>query len=1021
MLPPNPLLQLVPSRVLGAVERLEKLIWHPVAPLRADVTETQPDYRTLAEARRERRRPLGQPHHWGKLFDQRWVRLDLSKVEHGLRTGLSPFVEWRDQGEATLYVDRVPHYGFDVAHRRCPLPRGVREVWLECLCVRSAIWHPDASAGLDREGSRCEGAWLVGRDEQAWRVYHDFNVLAELMTEERKANFPTQHTFDRFRHQAPVEQVTVLYRRLLRVLDEAVDALDTGGLDALEKKLRAAYRELRTDPLALDAILTGHAHIDLVWLWPERVGEAKAVHSFATADRLMDLYPEFRFAYSQTASYAAVNRRAPALHRRVLQRIRQKRWEATGAMEVESDTLLPCGEALARSFLLGQQAFASLRGGKPSRLLWLPDVFGYSGCLPQLMRQTGVDYFFTTKMTWGAVTKFPYSSFVWRGDDGSEVVAHVVSQNVGYNGKTSLAELKGHALGHRQSDVHPEFLAPTGWGDGGGGPTEEMCERARRMADLASLPRVKWGGVEPFFDRLARRRAQLPAYQGECYLEYHRGVFTTHGRVKAAFRALEGALQIQEAAACATGAGPIDAHAWHRLVFAQFHDYIPGSSVPDVYREGVVEHQRLAKEALTGAKNRLQAGSSKKRPCLFNPTPHSRTEVVRVGRSAQVVHLPPLTGLPLSECVVPKERRPSAARAKGRTLDNGLVQARIGTDGSLESFVVEGHGLQLREGAAALWVYPDRPALFDAWDIDRQALSLGQRVGRPVAVKGRNTAEGAVIAVEYRIGQKSRVTLSFTLRPGEKILRIDLTADWHEAHTLLKINFPTRYTGRTARFGAPFGSAVRSQQPGRPHDEAMWEVPGSRWAAVSDEGEHDGLFVVTEAKYGFAARAGALSVSLLRSVAVTGFDGKHAAAYPSTLLRNPDAPKLADLGRHEIKLALGRHDTWSSREHHPAALADTLFTPLVSYRGRAVDCGLRGFGTVAPSLQPCWAKPLGRGRWLLRLHETLGRRGAVTLDLAPGWSARRTELLEKPGALLPGGKVPFQPYEIMSILLEKKP
>jgi alpha-mannosidase len=1011
MLPPNPLLQLVPSRVLAAVERVQALVWRPIVQLRAEASRASPAYRPLAAARRERRSPLRGPHHWGKLFDQRWVRVEVPRS----RPAGSLFLEWRDQGEATLYVDGVPHYGFDVAHRYCPLPHGAREVWLECLCVRSAIWHPDASAGLDREGSRCEGAWLVACDEQAWRVYHDLNVLADLMTEERKAHFPTQHTFDRFRHQTPVEHVSVLYRRLLRLLDEAVDALDTGGLDALENKLRFIYRELRSDPLALDAVLTGHAHIDLVWLWPERVGEAKAVHSFATADRLMDLYPEFRFAYSQTASYAAVARRAPELHRRVMHRIREKEWEATGAMEVESDTMLPCGEALARSLLLGQEAFAKLRGGKPSPLLWLPDVFGYSGCLPQLMRQCGVDYFFTTKMTWGAITKFPHSSFVWRGDDGSEVVAHVVSQSVGYNGKTSVAELKGHALGHRQSDIHREFLAPTGWGDGGGGPTEEMCERARRMANLASLPRVKWGGVEPFFERLAKLRAKLPTYQGECYLEYHRGVFTTHGEVKAAFRGLERALQIQEAAACATGAGPIDAHAWRRLVFAQFHDYIPGSSVPDVYREGVAEHRRLAAAAESAAAMSLSRTNGV--PCLFNPTPHPRTEFVRTGRSTRMVHLPPLTGLPLSECS--RERpRVEPARAVGRSLQNGIVSARFGADGWIENLLIDGHAVQLMVGAGALWVYPDRPALFDAWDIDRQTLALGRRLGRPASLQTRNTADGAAMVVTHLVGKKSRVTIRFTLRPGERGLRVDISADWHEPHTLVKMIFPTRYAGRTARFGAPFGSVQRSQQPGRPQDEAMWEVPGSRWAAVTDEGEHDGLFVVTEAKYGFSARDGALGVSLLRTVPVTGFDQKHAAAYPHSLLREPNAPRLADLGRHEIKLALGRYDTWAPREQHPAALADTLFTPLVPYHGRAVDCGLRGL-SGALSLQPCWAKPLGRGRWLVRLHETLGRRGAVQLDLAPGWTACRSDLREGPGVALDRGRIPFHPYEIVSVIVSR--
>ena len=403
----------------------------------------------------------------------------------------------------------------------------------------------------------------------------------------------------------------------------------------------AARRFYLRDGAPPAAVLTGHAHIDLVWLWPERVGEFKAVHTFATANRLMESYPEMRFGYSQPASYAAVARRSPALGNVVRRRIRQGVWEPIGATEVESDTLMACGEALARSFLLGQEGFRALTG-KPSPVLWLPDVFGYAGCLPQLMCETGVKGFFTTKLTWNAVNRFPYSSFVWAGNDGSEVVAHICQDN-GYNQNATPVELRRGAETHRQCDVHPEFLAPTGFGDGGGGVTEEMCERARRVASLSGLPPARWGRIDEFFARLEARKSQLPAYHGELYLEYHRGTFTTHGDVKAAFRDVERALQVHEAARCARGGKPIDPAPWHRIVFAQFHDYIPGSSIHEVYAEGKAEHAALAESARRQA--RLELSEKKGGEALFNPLPHARL----CWHDGRQLRLPPLAGGPVSD------------------------------------------------------------------------------------------------------------------------------------------------------------------------------------------------------------------------------------------------------------------------------------------------------------------------------------------------------------------------------------
>lgn len=1035
MLPASPLLQLVPCRVATALGRIRGEIWREVARL-TDIRATvpAPAHRTFADASREPLAPVAVPQHWGKLWDQRWFRL---AVPPALARRGDLYLSWDDQAEATLYLDGAPYYGFDVAHRQAPLPRDRRELWVEAVVCQTAIWHP-AATGLDPEGSRFAGARLLERDEDHWGLYHDVQALDEVAREELRVHFGADLAkFGGFGQRPVLHNVSPLLRRVLRALDEAIDAYETKGVDAARRRLARAYRELPAAATGADALLTGHAHIDLVWLWPEKVGEFKAVHTFATANRLLECYPEYRFGYSQPASYEAVGRRAPALLDAVRKRIHEKRWDATGAAEVESDTLLACGEALGRSLLIGQRRFAELRG-EPSRLLWLPDVFGYTPCLPQLMRETGVDYFYTTKLSWCALTRFPYSSFVWRGHDGSEVVSHITHEG-GYNQEATAGQLRAGELAHRQSDVHPEFIAPTGFGDGGGGTTEEMCERARRFANLAGVPRARWGNLEPFFDRLGAIRGQLPTYQGELYLEYHRGTYTTHGDVKAAMRRAERALQVHEAARCALGGGPLDERAWQRVVFAQFHDYIPGSSIHEVYDQGKAELAAVAAAARAAAGRELGEGEGKGgAPALFNPLPRPRTVVLGVaakGGAVEAVHLPPLAGAPLAE--LPRVAGLAPVRAMLRRLDNGRVRAELDTLGRVSRLVVDGRELALRAPLGELMIYPDRPSMFESWDIDRSALSLGE----PVRAKARIVLEHAdaaraTLACTRSLGAAGEATIRYTLEAGASCLRVEVDLTWRREEALLKILFPTAYAGRQARYGAPFGSVLRSQVPGELADEAKWEVPASRWAAVCDETEGEGLFVVTEAKYGFSCRDGVLGLSLLRSAAITceGADSHGKTSHPESLRRTRAAAKFSDLGRQVVALAIGRHDAAAPREEQAPALADTLFTEPLEYRGGAVAAALLAV-EGGDSLHPVWAKPAdvlpgvaakrGAGAWVLRLNEVLGRRGRAKVRLAPGWRARRVNLLEQPEAApgvratKDGATVDYTPYALISLLIER--
>ncbi len=324
--------------------------------------------------------------HWGPKYAQSWFRVTLPE----LSTNETIYFNWQDQAEATAYIDGVPYSGLDIAHQRIPLPSGTRELWIESVCIRSGVWLAGEAAPLDEAGSLFLPPKLESRHDTAWAVYHDLQVMLELMETEFFEHQPaapglTKPLTSPVRYSAPAFRASRLLRRLLERLDRAVDVLDHEGLEAMAEEMRKVYADFPGSVDAGKVVLTGHAHIDLVWLWPERVGEFKAVHSWSTQTRLLETYPEFRFGYSQPASYEAVGRRSPELLDRVKGLIKARKWDAIGAAYVEGDTQMPCGEAILRCLRIGQEEFRALTGA-PSEVFWLPDVFGYSGAMPQLLK-----------------------------------------------------------------------------------------------------------------------------------------------------------------------------------------------------------------------------------------------------------------------------------------------------------------------------------------------------------------------------------------------------------------------------------------------------------------------------------------------------------------------------------------------------------------------------------------------------------------------------------------------------------
>lgn len=1006
MLPPHHLPQLIPDRVQATINRLHAQIWENATPVEVEASENSAQQCSLAEGKRLKRHPVEPGSFWGRLFDQRWCRVKLPTASDN-----NTWLHWIDQGEATLYIKDQPYFGFNVAHRYCRLPAGTREVWIQSSCVQSAIWHPEAN-GMDAKGSYFEKAFVSSRNNDVWEAYHDLKCLFDVAMDLRTRENPLQPPALSGAGLKPIlARNSPAYRLLLRGMNEAINALEQKGVPAMRRHLAEAYRTFRSEHTFARCILTGHAHVDLIWIWPERIGELKAVNVFATINRLMDDYPEFRFAYSQSASYEAVDRREPGLFKQVKERIRSGKWEATGAMYVESDTIFACGEALARSFVIGQKEFATLTG-KPSLLTWLPDVFGYSACMPQIMQQVGVDYFFTTKMTWNAINRFPHSSFIWRGHDGSEVLAHV-TQESGYVTHMEVENVRAPMEGNQQADIYPEYLLPTGYGDGGGGPTDTMIERARRLDSLVDLPQIAWDQPEAFFQRLEAVRKALPVHHGECYLEYHRGTYTTHGNLKWSFRNLERALQVAEATAAASGKHWDMEFAWKRQVFAQFHDYIPGSSVWDVYREGLPELDRLAEKLQTQS---IEALASKGETCVFNPHAIPVKHWIQLEANESPVHvsLPALSGVQIADAIIAP---PQLVKLSGKRISNGMVEFRINASGWIDRLQWEGIDVPLSAPLGQLVLYPDRAANFESWDIDRHVLSMGEVCASRATVTPIDTgSHRAGFAVTRKIGKHSQATVRFLLEAGSPLVHLEIDLDWQEPESLLKIHFPTQYAAVHARFGIPYGSVLRPQVSNGMLAEAMWEVPFSRHLEVFDEGEREGLFVVSEAKYGASVRDGTIGVSLVRSPRVTGMEA-HSFAWPPHLTRLENVSPYSDQGTHHIRLATGRYALDLPRERQPAMVAETLYTPPIAYRGASIPPVIHAL-VGGETLVPAWVKPASGKAWILRLQEVAGQRGAVRFEIASRWKMEQTNLGESECKPL-NSRVDFSPYEVISIKFSK--
>uniref|UniRef100_UPI0008499EC6 alpha-mannosidase n=1 Tax=Actinacidiphila rubida TaxID=310780 RepID=UPI0008499EC6 len=734
---------------------------------------------------------------------------------------------------------------------------------------------------------------IAVREDAVWHLVHDMDVLDQLMRE-----LPAGGTR---RHE------------ILRALRDAIDAVDVRDVAGTAQAARDRLAGVLARPAHASAhtvTAVGHAHIDSAWLWPVRETVRKCARTFTNMTTLAQEYPELVFACSSAQQYAWIKEQRPEVFERVKKAVSAGTWAPVGGMWVEADGNLPGGEALARQLVLGRRFFQE-EFGIAQEGVWLPDSFGYTAAYPQLAALAGAKWFLTQKLSWNETNRLPHHTFHWEGIDGTRIFTHFPPVDT-YNASITGAELAHAEANFAEKGAATRSLAPFGYGDGGGGPTRDMLERARRLRDLEGSPRVEVAGPAAFFDAARAEYERLPVWRGELYLENHRGTYTSQARTKRGNRRAEALLREAElwsvAAAVRAGAAyPYERleSLWQRVLLHQFHDILPGSSIAWVHQEAEAVHAALQAELAEVIGTALDGGDG---TAFFNAGPYARHEVVTLpagaaatgvaeqqlsdGRRTVLVEAPPLgTG----RAVAPRHPGVTVdSGADGVTLDNGVIRVRIDGAGLVRSVYDHRAGreaLDPERPGNLLQLHPDDPNRWSAWNIDGYYRDVVRDLTEADSVE---VAEPGPLLASVRVARSfgdSHLVQHLELTVGSAQLTVRTEVDWQERDTLLKAAFPLDVHAEEESAEIQFGHVRRPTHENTSWDAARFELWAHRWVHVGEHGW--GAAVVNESTYGHDVSR------------TTREDGGTTTTVRLSLLRSPHSPDpQADRGAHSFAYGL---------------------------------------------------------------------------------------------------------------------
>jgi len=1027
-------------RIRSFVAELKERLYGESAPLTVEVNEAPAHDDKEALAGRWAQVEKG--YAWGPAYTTRWFRV--SGIVPAEFDGKIVRVIADVGGERTVWRDGTPVFGVDHEHTdfgvlsggavlvsKEPAKAGERiEVLLEAYArnpqVRVHGSEPKRETLVEHVG-RVD---MVVFNADLQPLIYDFEFRLGLL--------------DALEKDSPHYAISL--RSCNEVINE-LQNLDPSSIAAAREKLNEQTRDQYGPPHTIFPV--GHAHLDTAWLWPIDITKKKMAHTTATQLGLIEQSKWFVFAHSQASQYEWLEKEYPILFQKVKDAVAKKRWEPVGSMWVEADCNIPSGESLVRQFLYGRKYFRDKLGAETDDM-FLPDVFGYSAALPQILAGFGIKYFLTQKISWNQTNKFPHNTFWWQGIDGSRVWSHFPPADT-YIGSSEPAELMRSMKNHKDQARSDMSLYLFGFGDGGGGPTQRHIELLDRAAESHLLPKLELGKRAADFYRAAYENSKdLVTWSGELYLEFHRGTYTSQAAMKSLNRECEMLLRDAELLAslyCTDGKYPKEhlENAWKQVLLNQFHDIIPGSSVHEVYveaqetyRQAYVAAYQVVLDCLHSAAS--SNGGENKIALFKNSTfggevlideyhidgkPPTSVKFGDQTLPVQFVSLKPIDddeelGMLLFETPTSAlgavsvgqfsggdSPTPYARKATTEQLESEDWIVKLDKDGNLTSVVQKSSGEEfLRQGQLGnvFQLFEDKPLFWSAWDIDPFALETARDLTDADSVNV--VEEGPVrVAVEItRTFSKSKIVQRISLGPTPGI-RFDTEVDWHEDDKLLKVAFPVAINSARATYEIQYGHVERSTHYNTSWDQARFEVCAQKWVDLS-EGNR-GVALLNNCKYGHDIHEGVMRISLLRSPKAPDPEcdmGVHRFTY--VLL--PHQGSLQEAGVVHAAYALNTpvHHAYMTEKQTESIVAPhaskliTVDTPnlIVESVKRAED----GNGII------------------VRLYECHNARGNASLRLANGIKfAKRCNLEEvdsdaidvKDGAL----SFAYRPFEIISL------
>ena len=993
---------------------LEKEFYEPLGdiPLEGFCT-----YEMLSEQEAEQHAfaPMPVGTAWGRTWEYCWLRGDIVLDERA--RGKRIVMDLLQGGEATLFVDghafgtRRAEWVKDRHHYICDQvltmdgqPGDRFHLLMEAYaghdfpesgvesCATGPVRPGDYEPRDPQEPRRVIGksTWGIWHEE-AYQLWLDVKTLHDLYT--------------------VIDDTSLRAARIEEALEDFMGIVDFE--QEREGRLADYVRAREAIKPALEAIngstmpqftAIGNAHLDVVWLWPYRETQRKVARTFAQQIRLMDMYPDYKFLQSQPETYKICKELYPELYEQIKEKIRTGQWVADGSMWVEPDTNMTSGESLIRQLVHGKR-FYQEEFGVDTQLLWLPDTFGYSAVLPQILKNCGVKYLTTQKIFWtyNGSDRFPYHYFTWQGMDGTEMTSFL---HMDYTSRTDAATVVERWRDRVQKRDISKFLLPCGYGDGGGGPTRDHIEYVLREKNLEGVPQVKFDTPQHFFEECAEDGAPANKYVGELYFQCHRGTYTSQAAIKRGNRKSE--LALREAEMWSVAAADKQAYplarldkCWKGVLLNQFHDILPGSSIARVYEEARAQYAGILADAAkmtAAATTALTSGEGK---TYFNSLSWPRKALVKTAGGYAYANIPACGWTSEVDTAAPANPVTAQMDGEDAILSNGLITVRINPRGEIVSLTDAKGASRLSGKGNVLKMFKDVPRLFDAWDID----SMYDRY--PVELDGASTIEiventpwKVTVKVTRQVDTSAWEQL-ISLESGETRIDFATHVDWQEKHRLLKAAFPTGIHADEAINEIQFGYVKRPTHRSRPYDADRFEVCNHRYTALCDENR--GAAVLNESKYGVSMLGDEIALTLLRAAT------------------SPDLH--ADQGEHNFTYS---YYVWDG----PFAACDVvrqgyeLNVPVTEANGTAATASLMSIDAANVIIDTVKAAEDGSGDVIIRLYESKHAScdAALTLNI-PAAKVYACDMLENVQEELPvsGGQVQlsFRGFEIKTLRIKR--